>query len=149
MQLSSWHLFWCSYLFSSLILTRLYLAARLSWDSSRSHPCLLGGSEDPWLSVFVFRRIWLFQIRSLVEYLQFSSRRHSKCPMGSRVVLPFRLPPANVRLNSHLRQDGRRVEIPGLNQAICANCKSSITPQATAARPTRSDGLDVRLPCLV
>ena len=35
-------------------------AARRSWGPSGSHPWLLGGSEDPWLSVPAFRRVWLF-----------------------------------------------------------------------------------------
>jgi len=29
---------------------------------SGSHPWLLGGSEDPWLSVPVFWRVWLFEL---------------------------------------------------------------------------------------
>jgi hypothetical protein len=37
----------------------LNAAARRSWGPSGSHPWLLGGSEDPWLSVPVFRRVWL------------------------------------------------------------------------------------------
>ena len=36
-------------------------AARRSWGPSRSLPWLLGGSEDPWLSVPVFRRVWFYR----------------------------------------------------------------------------------------
>ncbi len=37
----------------------LFAVAWRSWDPSGSLPWLLGGSEDPWLSVPVFRRVWL------------------------------------------------------------------------------------------
>ncbi len=39
-------------------------AARRSWGPSGSHPWLLGGSEDPWLSVPAFRRVWLYRCSS-------------------------------------------------------------------------------------
>jgi hypothetical protein len=40
-------------------------AARRSWGPSGGLPWLLGGSEDPWLSVPVFQRVWLCHRRKL------------------------------------------------------------------------------------
>jgi len=42
-------------------------AAWRSWGPSGSRPWLLGGSEDPWLSVAAFWRVWL--CRCLLSFL--------------------------------------------------------------------------------
>ncbi len=43
-------------------------AARRSWGPSGSLPWLLGGSEDPWLSVPVFWRVWLCWCYQKLKY---------------------------------------------------------------------------------
>ena len=76
-------------------------AARPSWDPSGSLPWLLGGSEDPWLSVPVFRRVWF--------YRHCLYRKYSCSPANCHVAQ--RCPPlkADVRSLCHF------AELPGLD----------------------------------
>ena len=60
MHLTNEHIVWASeWRASHSASANLFLAARRSWGPSGSGRRLLGGSEDPWLCVSVFRQICL------------------------------------------------------------------------------------------
>ncbi len=58
-------------------------AARRSWGPSGSLPWLLGGSEDPWLSVPVFRRVWFYRHCLYRKYSCSPANCHvvQRCPL--------------------------------------------------------------------
>ena len=59
-------------------------AARQSWGPSRGHPWLLGGSEGPWLSVLVFRRVWRYRCNSTLRSCADCATSQGDLPPTSR-----------------------------------------------------------------
>ncbi len=75
------------------------MAARRSCGPSGSHPWLLGGSEDPWLSVPVFRRVWLCRYLLCPERITGTSPLQFNTAVILRRGVPI-LADCNVRFGS-------------------------------------------------